>query len=257
MSTMTYAVLNEKGGVGKSTTAIELATFYAGMEGTTVFLVDLDPLCASTHACGLSGHEQANISHVLTGACTLYGASKLKRINKGWRDVRIVPGSLDLEDTVADLVAADAGVLALRRAVDVLSSNPAHSTHEQIVVLDCPAGLNVLTLNALIAADVVIIPTTPHAWSIAGATAIVAKIAEVNEVRTAYGYPVVRGVHTIVTMFDTRTSADHEGLASVQADPALNYAGRIPRRTGRDAARLITDAYAWPFGLVHERTFLR
>ena len=247
MSTTIFAVMNEKGGVGKSTTAIELAHFYAGTDAD-VILIDLDPLCAASHACGVSGHEGATIADVLAGRTTVDKCAKTRRIGKGWRSVRIVPGSLDLEDAVTDLVAADDGVFALRRALAGMSAPSA----ERVVVVDCPAGLNVLTLNALIAADVVLVPTTPHAWSIAGAYAIMGKVGEVNDVRAAYELPPITGACTLVTMFDMRTSADREGLATVQNDARLNYVGMVPRRTGRDAGAKIREHAGDAFRFMHD-----
>lgn len=239
--TTTVAVLNEKGGVGKSTTALAFA--HALADRFPVTLIDLDPLCAATLTLGLTGREPHNIGTVLAGGALLDAATP---VTYDGRPLVIVPGSLELEDVVTDLIAADAGVMVLRRAIE-----PAFGLG--VVIIDCPAGLNVLSLNALVAADHVLIPTTPDPWSIIGAVKVLEvlngytdsngeEVPGVNDLRRAFDYAPVESVATIATMVE-HVTAHREGVASLKANPALCYMGEVPARRGRNARRQLREVY--------------
>lgn len=239
--TTVIAVLNEKGGVAKSTTALHLASGLAVHEAVT--LIDLDPLCAATLTLGKTGAEPYNIGTALSGAAMLAG----ELVEYNGNRFALVPGALDLEDTVADLIAADAGVMVLRKAIE-------QNAYLGTVVIDCPAGLNVLSLNALVAADFVLIPSTPEPWSIIGVRKVLEalngytdaageEVPGVNDLRRAFNYSPVVNVSVLATMVE-HNSMHAEGVAMLEAEHGATFLGTVPARRGRDARRQLRTIYA-------------
>ncbi len=154
------AIANQKGGVGKTTTMVNLAASLASMKHR-VLLVDLDPQCNATMGCGVDKHNldysicDLLLSDISPGDC-------LKRIDQP------APG-FDLLPANADLTAAEIGLLDSpdreRRLSKVLAS--AAGAYE-LVIIDCPPSLNMLTVNALVAAQGVLIPIQCEYYALEG-----------------------------------------------------------------------------------------
>jgi len=153
------AVMNQKGGVGKTTTSVNLAAGLA-RQGRTVCLVDLDPQGHASLHLGVEAFGQTpTIYDVFSGKKTLAGVSQLA-IERLW----VAPSDLDLAATELELVDAPDREIVLRRAL-------AQFTQERpfdYIIMDCPPSLGVLTVNALTAAKEVLIPLQPHFFALQG-----------------------------------------------------------------------------------------
>ena len=220
---MIIAIVNQKGGVGKTTTALGLARSLAKTH--PVLVVDIDPLAAATDELFALAHRPARtVADVLAGRCTiecaLYGAED---------NIRLLPGSDDMEDVVTDLAADDTGILRLRNLL---------AGRKELVLIDCPAGLNALTLSAVIAADLVLVATTPERWAVKGARKV---LAQVNDVREALGFaPQIVGV--VATM--VRPTIQHRHwLVELARQFDMPFLGSIPLRGGRDSRRQLAADY--------------
>lgn len=220
---MIIAIVNQKGGVGKTTTTLGLARSLAKQQ--PVLVVDIDPLAAATDELFALAHRPARtVADVLAGRCTiecaLYGAED---------NIRLLPGSDDMEDVVTDLAADDTGILRLRNLL---------AGRKETVLIDCPAGLNALTLSAVIAADLVLVATTPERWAVKGARKV---LAQVNDVREALGFaPQIVGV--VATM--VRPTIQHRHwLVELARQFDMPFLGSIPLRGGRDSRRQLAADY--------------
>lgn len=234
---ITLAVANNKGGVGKTTTAYWLGRCLAEM-GHGVTLIDLDPQGNLTAALGVD--EPETIADVLRGNLPL-----LRAIADVDGQLAIVPARADLADIADDLTIKPLGVLRLRSA---LEDYAAIVDPGEIVLIDCPPNVGALTYSALIAADAVIIPTQPAAWSFEGVGRIVDKVAEVH---AALGRsPSVLGV--IATLVDGRVG-DHRAQVAAMATGKLPVLGQVPRREGKDAEEILHAAYEWIAAAVAHR----
>lgn len=221
---MIIAIVNQKGGVGKTTTTLGLARSLAKQQ--PVLVVDIDPLAAATDELfALADTPKRTVADVLAGRCDLSAA--VFGVGDG---IRLLPGSDDMEDVVTDLAADDTGILRLR--------NLLAGRNNELVLIDCPAGLNALTLSAVIAADLVIVATTPEQWAVKGARKV---LAQVNDVREALGFaPQIIGV--VATM--TRHTVMHRHwLAELAAQTDMPFLGAIPLRGARDSKRQLTEDY--------------
>ncbi|QDU81537.1 Soj-like protein [Polystyrenella longa] len=153
------AVMNQKGGVGKTTSSVNLAAALA-QQGRKVCLVDLDPQGHSSLHLGVEPHsDEPSVYDVFSGTRSLKDVRHLVSENL-W----IIPASLDLAATEVELVDAQNREIVLRQAMEkMMQEQPV-----DYIVMDCPPSLGVLTVNALTAADEVFIPLQPHFFALQG-----------------------------------------------------------------------------------------
>ena len=186
------AVMNQKGGVGKTTSSVNLAAGLA-KAGRRVCLIDLDPQAhASLHLGVEIANEAPTVYHVLTGSKSLVDARKLVGPNL-W----LVPSNLDLAGAELELVDAVGRELILRDAVnEMVSSQPF-----DFIIMDCPPSLGVLTINALTAAGEVFIPLQPHFLALHG----LSKLLETTALVTRRLNRSLRVTGIVLCMYETGT----------------------------------------------------
>ena len=152
-------VMNQKGGVGKTTTSVNLAAGLA-KQGRTVCLIDLDPQGHASLHLGVDAFGQTpTVYDVLSGKKTLAEVKQLA-VDNLW----VVPSDLDLAAAEIELVDVNGRELILKDAIDRLNNSQAFD----YVIMDCPPSLGVLTINALTAAREVFIPLQPHFLALQG-----------------------------------------------------------------------------------------
>ena len=165
------AVANQKGGVGKTTTAVNLAASLAATR-RQVLLIDLDPQGNATTGCGVDKSQLTRGTlQVLLGECT--AAEAIVRLESA--AMALLPANQDLTSAEVRLLSIDVGrELRLR---EVLA--PIRNGYE-VVLIDCPPSLNILTVNALIAADSVLIPMQCEFYALEGLSALVSTIEQIR-----------------------------------------------------------------------------
>jgi chromosome partitioning protein len=196
------ALMNQKGGVGKTTTTVNLGAALAEL-GKRVCLVDMDPQAHLTINYGVEPSSDI---------CSLYnmlvdGASFLEAVFKIDDNIALVPSSIDLAAAEVELVSVLGRETLLKKRLEA-------AQHDfDFILLDCPPSLGLLTLNALAVADEVIIPMQPHFLALQG----VAKLLETVQLVNKRINPKLKVSGIALTMFDSQTKLSNEVVAELNS----------------------------------------
>jgi chromosome partitioning protein len=212
---MIYAVANQKGGVGKTTTAVNVAACLAEA-GNRVLLVDIDPQANATSGLGLRGVGDTGAAEVILDGAPIDAAIIPTRIP----NLDLVPSSPDLAGAAVELPERED-----RERVLAVALTPVLERYRYIFV-DCPPSLDLLTVNALVAADRVIVPVQCEYYALEGLSRLLETVAHVR----SRSNPRLRVTGMLMTMHDSRTRVSGEVVAEVRSHfPELAFRTVVPR----------------------------
>jgi chromosome partitioning protein len=197
------SLANQKGGVGKTTTAINLGTALAAI-GERVLIIDLDPQGNASTGLGIDRKSRrASTYHVLVGENALASVIQATAVP----NLAIAPSTLDLLGVELEIAAASDRALRLKRAIAALDGAYSY------VLIDCPPSLNLITINALAASDAVLVPLQCEFFALEGLSQL---IKTVEQVRVSLNPRLaIQGV--VLTMFDPRNNLSNQVVADVRS----------------------------------------
>ncbi len=210
------AVANQKGGVGKTTTSVNLSAGLA-LAGHSTLMIDLDPQASATSGLGIHPQEiGASVYHALIGERAVDDIIRSTQVGNLW----VMPASRDLIGAEIELVPLPRREFRLQQAIAPLRHR------FEFIIIDCPPSLGLLTVNALSAADAVLIPLQCEYYALEGLSALLDTIGFIRQsLNPSLG---IEGL--LLTMFDTRNSLAHQVVNEVrQHFPEQVFNAVIPR----------------------------
>ena len=204
MPTRIIAVANQKGGVGKTTTAVNLSACVAAL-GRRVLLFDLDPQANATSGLGLEKHEGASAYRVLLGEGHL--TEKIQKT--AFERLEIVPSEVDLCGADFELARAEHHLYRVRSALEPVTG----SGQYDFVLIDCPPSLGILTLNAFSAAAGVIVPLQCEYYALEGISMLNRVMAQLHDNGVN---PSLELTGVVMTMYDGRTRLSQQVVGEVR-----------------------------------------
>ena len=212
----TIAIANQKGGVGKSTTAINLSSCLGEM-GQKVLTIDMDPQGNTTSGMGVEKNEVENTIYEL-----LLGESKLEDciIPLNFDNLSLIPSNVNLAGAEIELIGVEDKEFILKNAIDQVRDQ------YDFIIIDCPPSLNMLTINAMTTADTVLVPIQCEYYALEGLSQLMHTIELVQERLN----PELEMEGVVFTMYDARTNLSLQVVENVKDSLDQNiYKTIIPR----------------------------
>ena len=212
----TIAIANQKGGVGKSTTAINLSSCLGEM-GQKVLTIDMDPQGNTTSGMGVEKNEVENTIYEL-----LLGESKLEDciIPLNFDNLSLIPSYVNLAGAEIELIGVEDKEFILKNAIDQVRDQ------YDFIIIDCPPSLNMLTINAMTTADTVLVPIQCEYYALEGLSQLMHTIELVQERLN----PELEMEGVVFTMYDARTNLSLQVVENVKDSLDQNiYKTIIPR----------------------------
>jgi chromosome partitioning protein len=201
-STRIFTVANQKGGVGKTTTTVNVAAALS-MGGLRVLVIDLDPQGNASTALGVPHRDTEGVYEVLMGSSPI--ASVVKKV-AGFPALDCIPSNSSLANAEVELVSMVARELRLKEALEEVSPN------YDYIFIDCPPSLGLLTVNALAAAKELLIPIQTEYYALEGLSQLLETFSVVKKRLN----PTLDLSTIVLTMFDSRTRLSNDVAANVR-----------------------------------------
>lgn len=210
------AIANQKGGVGKTTTAVNLSAALAEA-GKKVLVVDMDPQGNTTAGFGIEKTElEKTVYDMMIDECT----AKEAVINTQYQNLDVLPSNIDLSGAEIELLDVDGKEYILKKGIASIKKK------YDFIIIDCPPALSILTINALTTADSVLVPIQCEYYALEGLSLLIHTIDLVKERLNSSLY--IDGV--VFTMFDSRTNLSNQVVENVKENLTSRvYDTVIPR----------------------------
>ena len=210
------AIANQKGGVGKTTTSINLSASLAA-KGKKVLVIDTDPQGNTTSGFGIEKNElEDTIYELILGECSIRDCI----ISNVIKNVSVVPSNVNLAAAEIELIGVDKKEFILKNEVDYVKDD------YDFIIIDCPPSLNMLTINAMTTADTVLVPIQCEYYALEGLSQLMHTIELVQERLN----PELEMEGVVFTMYDARTNLSLQVVENVKDSLDQNiYKTIIPR----------------------------